>query len=173
MRLAPIPLFFHPDAALAVHYGGESSRTTHGAPECVDACRYFALILCRALGGAGKEQVVAPCEEDVVSAPAILEIAAGKYRSKTEDQVAGTGYVVRSLEAALWCFVHTESFEGAVLKAANLGDDADTTAAICGQVAGAFYGESSIPDRWLETLKVSDQIRTLADRLFKASHREA
>jgi ADP-ribosyl-[dinitrogen reductase] hydrolase len=74
----------------------------------------------------------------------------------------GTGYVVDSLEAALWAFQSTDSFEAAVLAAANLGDDADTTAAICGQIAGAFYGECGIPARWLDKLAMRDFIAGLA-----------
>lgn len=76
--------------------------------------------------------------------------------------------MVRSLEAALWSFYRTDSFEAAILKAANLGDDADTTAAIRGQLAGAFYGESGIPKKWLERLAMRQEISTLADRLFEA-----
>jgi ADP-ribosyl-[dinitrogen reductase] hydrolase len=76
--------------------------------------------------------------------------------------VKGTGYVVESLEAALWAFHTTDSFEAAVLAAANLGDDADTTAAICGQIAGAFYGELGIPARWLDKLAMRDLITSLA-----------
>jgi ADP-ribosyl-[dinitrogen reductase] hydrolase len=79
----------------------------------------------------------------------------------------GSGYVVDSLEAALWCFLHTTSFKDAVLKAVNLGDDADTTAAVCGEVAGAFYGETGIPLRWLEHLVMRDEIRNFADRLYE------
>ena len=74
--------------------------------------------------------------------------------------------MVESLEAALWCFDQTDTFESAILKAANLGDDADTTAAICGQVAGAFYGESGIPGKWLKKLAMREEISTLADRLL-------
>ena len=83
-------------------------------------------------------------------------------------EIRGTGYVVESLEAALWCFDKTDNFEAAILKAANLGDDADTTAAICGQVAGAFYGESGIPQKWLDKLVMREEISMLADRLFTA-----
>jgi ADP-ribosylglycohydrolase len=101
--------------------------------------------------------------------PKITMIAQGKYRNKSIGEIRGTGYVVESLEAALWCFHQTDSFEAAILKAANLGDDADTTAAICGQVAGAFYGESGIPKNWLEKLTMREQISALAYRLFVAN----
>jgi len=70
----------------------------------------------------------------------------------------------------LWCFLKTESFDQAVLQAANLGDDADTTAAICGQIAGAFYGESGIPTHWLERLAMRDEIAELASQLYTGTH---
>jgi len=99
----------------------------------------------------------------------IRAIARVEYRHKSADAIHASGYVVQSLEAALWCFLHTETFEAAILKAANLGDDADTTAAICGQVAGAYYGASTIPDHWLQRLVMRDKITALADQLFAAA----
>jgi len=96
-------------------------------------------------------------------------IAAGEYRDKTEDQIKGSGYVVESLEAALWCFHTTDTFREAILKAVNLGDDADTTAAVCGQIAGAYYGESGIPTEWLDKLCMRDKITEFADRLQESA----
>ena len=75
---------------------------------------------------------------------------------------------MQSLEAALWCFLNTETYQDAILKATNLGDDADTTAAICGQIAGAYYGESGIPTDWLELLTMREEIGALADQLHVA-----
>ena len=168
MRLAPVPLYFYPDREQAVFFAGESSRTTHAAAECVDACRLFADMLCRALDGADKAAILFNSDPGLVASPAIKAIALGDYQAKTVDQIDGSGYVVRSLEAALWCFWTTDSFAAAILAAANLGNDADTTAAICGQIAGAFYGESGIPAAWLEKLAMADEIRKLADQLCEA-----
>lgn len=165
MRLAPVPIFCFPDIAEAERLAAESSRTTHGAPECVDACRLFARMLCRALEGRAKDEVVLGDTGYFTGAPRIVALAAGEYRHKPADQITGSGYVVESLEAALWSFVRTDSFSDAVLTAANLGDDADTTAAICGQIAGAHYGAGGIPSAWLERLTMVDEITDLADRL--------
>jgi ADP-ribosyl-[dinitrogen reductase] hydrolase len=165
MRLAPVPLFFFPDRDAMIFYAGESSRTTHGARECIDACRFFASILYNALSGMDKERVLFDHEEAIVDAPAVREILKGEYKAKAEDQIQGTGYVVQSLEAALWCFYTTNTFKDAVLKAANLGDDADTTAAICGQVAGAYFGQDGIPDAWLKKLSMGKEIKLLARNL--------
>uniref|UniRef100_UPI0038577CFA ADP-ribosylglycohydrolase family protein n=2 Tax=Bacteria TaxID=2 RepID=UPI0038577CFA len=77
-------------------------------------------------------------------------IARGDYLAKSASEIRGSGYSVESLEAALWCFHHTDGFAAAILQAANLGDDADTTAAIVGQLAGVYYGVRAIPAHWLE-----------------------
>ena len=75
-------------------------------------------------------------------------MAAWSFKRGEPPEIAGTGYVVRSLEAALWAFHHGSDFREGCLMAANLGDDADTTAAVYGQLAGAYYGEQWIPEQW-------------------------
>ena len=168
MRLAPIPMFYYPDQDAASHYAAESSRTTHGAVECLEACRLFANILIRALAGSPKEEVLFGDSNRFRGSTTIAGIASGEYRRKSAHDVRGSGYIVESLEAALWCFLCTETLEAAILRAANLGDDADTTAAICGQVAGAYYGACAIPEHWLELLVMRREITELADRLYAA-----
>lgn len=169
MRLAPVPLFYFPNRDRILHFSGESSRTTHGAAECIDASRLLGDVLFRALAGASKAEILFETEAGIVESPAIGSLARGDYRNKTAEAIRGTGYVVESLEAALWCFWTTNTFEQAILAATNLGDDADTTAAICGQIAGAYYGdsggESSIPARWLEQLTMRYEITRLAEQL--------
>jgi ADP-ribosyl-[dinitrogen reductase] hydrolase len=165
MRLAPIPMFYFPDRDHILHFSGESSRTTHGAVECIDASRLFGDILFHALSGASKTEILSRNDLESIASPSIQSIASGEYQSKLVNDIRGTGYVVESLEAALWCFWSTETYEQAILAATNLGDDADTTAAICGQVAGAYYGESGIPIHWLRQLTLRDKITELADQL--------
>lgn len=165
MRLAPIPMFFFPDFDQTERYAAESSRTTHGARECVDACRLFSQVLTRALEGKPKGSVIGESALTFTGTARIVNIAKCDYVEKSRSEIKGSGYVVECLEAALWCFYRTESYEAAVLEAANLGDDADTTAAVCGQVAGAYYGASGIPKRWLERLVMRDLITELADQL--------
>ena len=126
--------------------------------------------LYRALEGAGKEAVLRGDDRETHTSQGIQSIADGEYLTKKESSIRGTGYVVESLEAALWCFWKTESFEEAILKASNLGDDADTTAAVCGQVAGAYYGESGIPAHWLERLVMRQEIKHLAKGLYDNNH---
>ena len=165
MRLAPVVIHCHPDEDLAVERAAESCLTTHGAAECLDAARLLARILTLALHGRSKEELLRPPGSPCTREPSVAAIEQGAYLHKAEHEIRGTGYVVHCLEAALWCFARTDTFEAAVLAAVNLGDDADTTAAVCGQVAGAYYGEAAIPSRWLERLAWADDIRELADRL--------
>lgn len=151
MRLAPVAIFYAADEETAAHFAAESSRTTHAAPQAVDACSRFARLLVRALNGRAREE--------------ILEPAAGAFKEKTESEICSSGYVVHTLEAALWCFRRASDFREGCLMAANLGDDADTVAAVYGQIAGAHWGESAIPADWLEKLAWADRIREFADRL--------
>lgn len=173
MRLAPIPMFFFPDLEAAERFAAESSRTTHGAAECIDACRLLARIICRALSGRPKDEVALEDGKTFIGSEKIVAIARGAYRKKPKEDIRGSGYVVDSLEAAMWCFVHTQGFKDAILMAANLGDDADTTAAVCGQIAGAYYGAQQIPAHWLERLALRTEITELADRLYNMNREKS
>ena len=172
MRLAPVPLFYAGDPEVAILKSAESSRTTHGATAAVDGCRYLAALLVGAVRGASKEQLLTPhycplpgywAEHPLV--PEIDEIAAGSFKERHPPQIVGSGYVVKSLEAALWAFYHSDSFRDGCLLAVNLGDDADTTGAVYGQLAGAFYGEDDIPAGWRAKLALRETIESLAERL--------
>lgn len=167
MRLAPIAIYYQDNPELALKQAAEQSKTTHRALECLVACRLLAQALVRALQGHAKEQVLAPMSQDQTQLTALTAIADGLYKSKTAAQIRGTGYVVQSLEAAFWCFWQTDNFKDCVLLAANLGDDADTTAAVAGQLAGAFYGEAGIPAHWLGQLAQATDIADMAQMLAR------
>jgi len=162
MRLAPVVLFYFPDPEAVDRYSAESSRTTHGAEEAVGACRILGGILHAALSGMGKEEVLQSVQPADWMSPGLQGVVNGGYREKPRDGISATGYVVHSLEAALWSFWTTNSFREAILAAANLGDDADTTAAICGQVAGAHYGVGEIPRGWRERVWEGERILEMA-----------
>jgi ADP-ribosyl-[dinitrogen reductase] hydrolase len=168
MRLAPVVLYFYPDVERIAHFSAASSRTTHGAPEAVECCQLLGAVLARCLAGLSKTEAL-QVKDPLFLEPKVVELAAARYRLKTESEVRGTGYCVASLEAALWCFNQTSTFEAAVLLAANLGDDADTTAAIVGQIAGAFYGLEAIPKRWRERLHLGEEIVAFAESLYSAA----
>jgi ADP-ribosyl-[dinitrogen reductase] hydrolase len=173
MRLAPVVLFYHPDREAVDRFAAESSKTTHGGEEPVVGCRILAGILAGALAGLEKEALLLGVPEVEEMSGPLRELVRGGYMEKARDEIRATGYVVSSLEAALWSFWTTSSFEEAILTAANLGDDADTTAAVCGQVAGAFYGLKGIPEGWLEKLWEREKISDLARRLGEAVPEDA
>ena len=173
MRLAPVPLFFAADPAEAVRYAADSSRTTHGALEAVDACRYFAALIVGALQGRSKADLLGPAFSPVEGlwereplAPAVAEIARGSFHRRNPPEIRGSGYVIHSLEAALWAFAKSRSFEEGALLAVNLGEDADTTGAVYGQLAGAFYGVEAIPEGWRATLHGRETLERFADALM-------
>ena len=165
MRLAPVPIRYLDQPEEAVRLSEEQARTTHQASECLGASRLFGELLVRALQGKTKEEVLAPHALAGQLPVKLQAIGQGRYRSKGRDAIRGTGYVVDSLEATLWCFAQTDNFRDCILMAANLGDDADTTAAQAGQLAGAFYGERGIPAEWLGKLTMKEVIRDMADAL--------
>jgi len=176
MRLAPVPLFFARNPKEAIERAGDSSRTTHGAREAVDACRYFAGLIVAALQGRPKEELLSPgfCPvlglwKEAPLAPKIAAVAAGSFREKGPPAIRGTGYVVDCLEAALWAFHRSESFKEGALLAVNLGDDADTTGAVYGQLAGVYYGEQGIPEAWRAKLACRELIERYAKRLYVLS----
>jgi ADP-ribosylglycohydrolase len=177
MRLAPVPIrfanLFPGQLDELVTYCVDSSRPTHASPQCLSACAYFGLILAGLIHGLDRDEVLAPTWEPLVLLkrlhplhPEILEVANGSFRRKRPPEIVGSGYVVKSLEAALWAFCDAEDFQDAVLKAVNLGDDADTTAAVCGQLAGAYWGESGIPVEWREEVARSDMLEQALDGLL-------
>lgn len=174
MRLAPVALYFAGDPAEAIRRAADSSRTTHGAATAIDACRYLAGLIIGALGGVKKNELLSPrwspvpgLWDDEPLAPEIDEVARGSFRRREPPEIVGSGFVVRSLEAALWAFDRSDSFRHGALLAVNLGHDADTTGAVYGQLAGAYYGVEGIPTMWLERLALRELIEGLAARLFE------
>ena len=176
MRLAPVPLFYAKNPLEVLEKSGESSRTTHGAATCVDACRYFGNLIAAAVNGVAKDVLLSerycPISGYWEAHPLVAEIdeiAAGSFNRRQPPEIKGTGYVVKSLEAALWAFFNSSSFAEGCLLAVNLGDDADTTGAVYGQLAGAFYGEGGIPAKWRSPLAYLPLIASFGDRLFSLS----
>ncbi len=166
MRLAPIPMFFFNDIDRVDEFAGLISKTTHASIECIDGCRLLARMLWACLSGIRIRRVLLGGIK-MEFTPRIADLSAPiSYLNKTRADISGSGYVVQSLEAALWVFANTTSYKEAVLMAANLGDDADTTAAVVGQLAGAYYGMEGIPQEWLDKLHDRDMIVSLADSLY-------
>lgn len=182
MRLAPVPMYFARHPELAIEKCADSSRTTHASVQAVDACRYYGALILGALYGQSKQELLSPprnwgfLSREVTQSlttveSRILEVANGSFKHKQPPNIQGSGYVVRGMEAALWAFFRSGTFIEGALLAANLGDDADTTTAIYGQLAGAYYGEEGIPPEWRAKLAMVELITNYAEKLWKISQK--
>ncbi|CAF1132603.1 unnamed protein product [Adineta steineri] len=173
MRLAPVPLFFYEQPIEAIEYSGISGQITHGDIKAYDACRYYASLIVAALHGETKEKLLDKDfylnhkqwfkEKDLH--PDIMEISQGSFKKPGgyNDGIRGKGYIVNALEAALWAFWSDEgSFKKGACAAVNLGDDTDTTAAIYGQLAGAYYGYNNLPSEWIEKIYAKKFLQILS-----------
>jgi ADP-ribosyl-[dinitrogen reductase] hydrolase len=167
MRLAPVAVRYWKDRDQLKDVAARQSKTTHAAPEAVDACVYYAGLMADAIEGRPAAEILTPGGGHY--AGKIADIARGSWRGKSRHAIAASGYVAHSLEASLWAVGRHAGYRDAVLAAANLGDDADTTGAITGQLAGALYGASGIPAGWLEKLAWREKIVAMADELLEAS----
>ncbi|HTN15595.1 MAG TPA: ADP-ribosylglycohydrolase family protein [Sphingomonadaceae bacterium] len=167
MRLAPVAIRYWNDRAALRDAASRQSRTTHGADEAVDACVAYAELLADAIVGKPASEVLQARSDDL--AGNIAPILAGSWRGRQRDTIRASGYVAHALEASLWSISRSGSYAEAVLTAANLGEDADTTAAITGQLAGALHGVGAIPQHWLDRLAWRDRLEAAATRLFEAS----
>lgn len=165
MRLLPVVLYFYPDRSAAIHYAELSSITTHGSEECKQSCKLMAEFLCNLLDGL-------PLRKSFISFSSFTEPKVAKltnpdyYSSKSLSDISSRGYVISTLEASLYCLLKTSSLKEAIMKAVSLGNDTDTVAAVTGQLAGAYYGYSSIPDIWLRDIKSLPFLLEVADRLY-------
>ncbi len=178
MRLAPVPIryahLFPERLDELSRLAAESSLPTHASPPCLSACRYLALVLAGLIDGIDRNTVLRPdwqpltrLQEVEPLHEEIAEVANGSFRRKQPPDIRGSGHVVKSLEAALWAFHDVQDFEQAVLRAVNLGDDADTTGAVCGQLAGACWGESGIPQKWRQGLARMEMIESALAGLLR------
>lgn len=169
MRLAPLPMYFYQDFNGLMKATIKSSQVTHGSYESIYAAVLFSIYMHRALGGVKKSDIMSPIHflaNDKNTTDSLRSIIFGDYLKKGYDDIKGTGYVVESLEAALWCFYNTDNYKDAVLMAVNQGYDADTTAAIVGQLAGAHYGYDTIPSEWIEQLDMYSIIDEMTNTIY-------
>lgn len=165
IRLAPTAIFRRHSLSATWREAQVQSETTHQAEEAYSCCKLFSALLHMALNGADKTAVLKPHVLPLQPAPLIIN--AGEYQQKTRDQIRSSGYVVDTLEAALWAVWNTNTFEDAILLAANLADDADSVAATTGQLAGALYGVSGMPEKWVQQVAWSQDISERARKLFE------
>lgn len=177
MRLAPVALFYSGNPGNAIEKCAESSRTTHQAATAIDSCKYFGGLLVGALRGDTRDEILSELYSPLGKwkpgelVKEVEEVGKGSFRRKSEHEISGSGYVVDSLEAALWAFQNSNSFREGCLRAINLGDDADTTGAVFGQLAGAYYGESGIPLEWISNVMKREEIISFSEKLHTLSNK--
>jgi len=163
MRSAPIAMMNCGDEEALIRHSIDVSRITHADPlacwSCVALNLGISALLCDS-GDAIRAAAGVP-QEDVMRAVMRSSVDRGDVRSG--------GFVLETLQSAFWAFRHHDGFEDVVVAAVNLGGDADTVGAVAGALAGARYGATAIPDRWLSVLQQRDEIIELADRLLELS----
>jgi len=170
MRLAPVSIRWSHSPEEVVAMAAASSRPTHPASRPVDACKVLAAMTAALIRGESWEAVSDPgFWTQGPLHPEVEAVARGSWRGKEPPAIRGTGYCVAALEAAIWAVAGASDFKAAILRATNLGDDADTTAAIAGQLAGARFGAAGIPEPWLDLLAMRFRLESLADGLHMAA----
>jgi ADP-ribosylglycohydrolase len=183
MRLAPVVIYHNwrlklGTAPNTTHAVINSAKLTHGSKTAENCTRYFGAILDSLIAGWSKE---ASLRHHYAHGDELRHLYQREYEKKTaegtiehqfgnvyhsEAQLKSDGYCVNTLECALWAFYHSETFEDGMIKAIGLGGDTDTVGAVYGQLAGAHYGYSAIPQRWRDGLVMHDVILDYADRLM-------
>lgn len=186
MRILPL-LFYIKDLPIEQRFDNvkEVSSITHGHIRSILACFIYLEFALEILNKKEKWEAYKAmrktvrefldrnpiCSQDEMDKfHRILELKVGEYDlaplyTLQEEEISSSGYVLHSLEASLWCFLNSESYPEAVLKAVNLGEDTDTTGAITGGIAGIYYGFESIPEEWINVLARKNDIENLCIKL--------
>lgn len=164
MRCAPVALRFRRDPAALVRASIDSARITHADPRCTWGAVAINQAIVHLLDG-GPIRDVARAAAAGIEERRVRETLR-RAPTLTADKVRGNGYVLSTISAAIWCLVTYPSFEEAVVAAVGLGEDTDTTAAVTGALAGAAYGASAIPGRWVERVQYRNELEMLAARLL-------
>lgn len=164
MRLAPVAIRYHNDRERLRVAARRQSYVTHGAAEAVDACEALATVLASLIQGQPLTDVLSRSYGPFC--PGVQRVMDGSYRRKARNEIRSSGYVIHTLESALWCVNETTTFRDAVLLAVNLGDDADTIGAVTGQIAGAAYGVLAIPKEWATSLSGNDRLVRVVEQLY-------
>jgi ADP-ribosyl-[dinitrogen reductase] hydrolase len=156
MRIAPVPILCWNDPEKAYAYGAESSVTTHNHRNCAVICGIVASVITRCIAKQRTKADVLEMLKSMVyvaDEPRLQEILRGEFIDKLRCTISSSGFILDTLEAALWAFFSTEDFEAGAILAVNLARDADTVGAVYGTIAGAYYGFDTIPERWLKPLQ--------------------
>lgn len=156
MRRLPVALYYN-DVDKMLEITASQSMLTHYDGKAAEACKFYNMLAYRYLNDKPKIPTIEECIEKYPDYKQVFRL--------TKKELKPSGYVLDTLICALWCFINTSSFEDAVCEAANLGGDADTTAAITGGMAGVYYGYDAIPDGWKEKILLKDHLTSIAKRM--------
>ncbi|KAJ5152628.1 uncharacterized protein N7482_009106 [Penicillium canariense] len=184
MRISPVGVALWKDCDLAKKVAREQSKVTHPAWACQEACQAYTELVCLAMGGISLDPISRQSETDFTlgqtkgqlceaiarfnfTHPALVArfsryASLEDWTAKTHHDIKSSGWVVDTLEAALWGFFRYESWEEGALAVVNLGGDSDTAGAVYGGLAGVFYGYDSIPSRWRGGMQSQDMIGDVA-----------
>ncbi|MGH2531040.1 MAG: ADP-ribosylglycohydrolase family protein [Thermomicrobiales bacterium] len=167
MRCAPVALRFRGDLPALVQASIDTSRVTHADPRCTWGTVAVNQAIAFLLDGGSVRDAIAAAVVDVRESRVIEAVYTASRRGR--DEIRSGGFVLDTIVAAFWSLSSNDNFEETVVASVALGDDADTTGAVAGALAGAHYGASAIPDRWLDLLQPRAELEALADRLFELS----
>ena len=180
MRILPL-LFYIRDKDIDARYRivREVSAITHAHIRSVNACFYYLEFARRILLGEALPDIYRVLQEDLTTFFAAQNMPVEEIKvlsglltdnicEKKIGAIRSNGYVISTLEAAIWCLMNSNSFEAAVLDAVNLGEDSDTTGAVTGGLAALYYGFDAIPVRWLDELARKEDIQNLCVQFFAA-----
>jgi ADP-ribosyl-[dinitrogen reductase] hydrolase len=180
MRISPLIIYLKDEPVEArFKLIKEESSITHAHIVSVIACFYFVEFGIGLLNGKEKIEVYKELQKalpDFLRTQSISEkeikyferLLVSNINEDDEEIIFSTGYVIHTLTAAIWCILNTDSFENAVLKAVNLGQDTDTTASVVGALAAIIYGQSQMPEKWINAIKRKDDIIDLGNRLYNS-----
>jgi ADP-ribosyl-[dinitrogen reductase] hydrolase len=164
MRCAPVALRFFNDRTAMIEASLDTSRITHADPRCTWGTVAINQAIACFLDGGDIDGVVAAAIDGVPEA-AVVDAVERAQTIPYDDLNAG-GYVLSSITSAFWTLLNSSSLEETLISAVNLGQDADTTGAVAGALAGAHWGVEAIPDRWLSILQPRAELEQLADKLL-------
>jgi ADP-ribosylglycohydrolase len=173
-----IPYAFVEDIAKSVSDMIIDSRITHRHPLCTLSCMYYVKMLRAILEGKSKQEAadyaagyirhgwrISDADDDhLPMKEKFKRLFSPTFHTLPETEIKSTGYVIDTLEAAVWCFLNTDSYEASVLHAVNLGGDTDTIAALTGALSGLFYGYDSIPQHWISAIVNQPLIHQVVSR---------
>ncbi|HAO05830.1 MAG TPA: hypothetical protein DCQ50_02350 [Chryseobacterium sp.] len=184
MRTLPLAFYLKDEENIEKLYQmvKEVSSITHGHFRSVFACFIYVIFAIELIKGKDKKQAYHHTQEVVLQFAEIQgfnpkeiqlfdRVLKNDISEYHEDSISSGGYVLHSLEASLWCFLNSENYAEAVLKAVNLGEDTDTTGAITGGIAGIYYGFESIPKEWVDVLARKEDIEKLCEKLEKVQNK--